>query len=208
MNLIKATRSVDEQICSISRKDLYDEKWEPIKFFEDSHLCSNYGRILLLDRVLTKGRAKYLSLGKILKPYIDKDGYMNIVIVCNKVKKRMKIHRIVAECFIKSKDNSLDVDHIDFNKLNNHISNLRYLSKYQNTIHSATNGRYKKNSILLQKNRIGKETFKFDKNGVFIAKYKSLGLAAMSVSGQKSMISRAIVGRSKTAYGYKWSYSF
>ena len=42
------------------------------------------------------------------------------------------VHRLVAEAFIPNPNNLSDVDHIDCNKSNNHVSNLRWVSREEN----------------------------------------------------------------------------
>ena len=42
-------------------------------------------------------------------------------------------HRLTAEAFIENKDNLDTVDHLDFIRTNNDISNLRYLSRADNS---------------------------------------------------------------------------
>jgi hypothetical protein len=42
--------------------------------------------------------------------------------------KKVNIHRLVAETFIHNPNNNDSVDHIDRNKMNNHVSNLRWCS--------------------------------------------------------------------------------
>lgn len=48
------------------------------------------------------------------------------------------IHRIVAEAFIDNPKQYSDVDHIDGNRLNNHVSNLRWVTHGENIKHSYT----------------------------------------------------------------------
>ena len=65
---------------------------------------------LLSQATYKRGGYKYIALGN-----IDK-----------KTQKKYKIHRLVALNFIPNPDNLLEVDHIDQNTANNHISNLRW----------------------------------------------------------------------------------
>ncbi len=107
----------------------------------------------------------------------------------------------MAFLFVKGFSKSLDVDHHDFNKLNNYYKNLKYKTKAENTRHSAVHGRLKG-----RKWRQKNITIQFDLNGNKIKEYSSLSEAAIAVNGRKGMISRAIIGRSHTAYGFKWGY--
>jgi len=70
------------------------------------------------------------------KSHLNSSGYKRYAICKNKVKKRFFVHRLVAEYFICDHHNITDccVDHIDGNRLNNDISNLRWVSKLQNNI--------------------------------------------------------------------------
>jgi hypothetical protein len=74
-----------------------------------------------------------------LKPQLKSTGYYayNILDTNSKKYKHMKLHRLIAYYFIdkaNSKNTSFVVDHIDRNKLNNHVSNLRYVSHSENNV--------------------------------------------------------------------------
>ena len=81
-------------------------------------------------KVSNLGNVKSLYGDKLLKPDIDTDGYA-IVRLHNKagsVKRKTKIpvSRMVALAFIPNPDNKPTVDHIDRDKSNNNVINLRW----------------------------------------------------------------------------------
>ena len=45
---------------------------------------------------------------------------------------RKYVHRIVAELFIPNPDNKPEIDHIDTNKINNRVDNLRWVTRKEN----------------------------------------------------------------------------
>ena len=47
------------------------------------------------------------------------------------------VHRLVAEAFIENPNNVSDVDHIDCNKENNHVDNLRWVTREENMARNA-----------------------------------------------------------------------
>ena len=77
--------------------------------------------------VSVKGRKE-----KILKPRLHNNGYYKICLRINNVAKDWLVHRLVATLFIPNPDNLPQVDHIDGNKANNAISNLRWVTAYDN----------------------------------------------------------------------------
>jgi hypothetical protein len=62
-----------------------------------------------------------------LKPFKLTKGYLGIDIM-----KTIKVHKLVALHFLGERPEGLQIDHIDRNKTNNHIDNLRYVSCKEN----------------------------------------------------------------------------
>ncbi len=74
-----------------------------------------------------KGEIKNNITRKILSPSINKDsGYYQIDLWKNNKSRKYTLHRLVASNFIPNLENKPTVDHIDGNRLNNDISNLRW----------------------------------------------------------------------------------
>ena len=75
--------------------------------------------------------AKFMSKAKTLT------GYEFVLIERYDGKKVNKyIHRLVAEAFILNAENKKEVDHIDCNRSNNHLSNLRWATIQENRQYS------------------------------------------------------------------------
>lgn len=78
------------------------------------------------------GRIKNLKTNNIIKPDKEEKGYRRLSIVVNGKKKHYAVHRLVAIAFIPNPLNKPQVDHIDNNKSNNVVSNLRWCSNKEN----------------------------------------------------------------------------
>jgi len=70
--------------------------------------------------------------GRILKPTIEKQGYMKLTLSHNSVRMYKRVHRLVAETFIPNPENKPEVNHKDFDKSNNCVDNLEWNNKSEN----------------------------------------------------------------------------
>lgn len=78
--------------------------------------------------------------GKVLKGKITWDGYREIVMSDGEDRRSVRVHILVAECFLGKRKEGMQVNHKDGNKLNNKVSNLEYVTASQNIRHAFTTG--------------------------------------------------------------------
>lgn len=76
----------------------------------------------------------------ILKSHINKKGYLRVNLTKNGKQRLHLIASIVASAFIGKKPHGLTINHKDLNKINNHPSNLEYISNLENMRHAWNNG--------------------------------------------------------------------
>ena len=118
------------------------EIWKDIPEFKDSYQVSNMGRVRSVGRVVTcsDGRVRKYK-GRVLKPYVNTSGYERVKL-CNDGRCKVRtVHRLVLETFKPHVDMSdLEVNHMDGNKLNNHLTNLEWVTGRDNILHAHDTG--------------------------------------------------------------------
>ena len=133
-------------------------------------------------RVYPDGRIYSLIRHKVLKPSIDKGGYLSVELFNSEGSKRMLVHRIVAKAYIPNPMNLPQINHIDENKSNNAVDNLEWCTaKYNMRYGKAALTRHTKIDYATQKRKTvarqnGKSRSKpvlQIKNGRIIARFES-----------------------------------
>lgn len=77
-----------------------------------------------------------------IKCHLDRGGYVKANIIDKElgIHKCMSVHRLVMLAFVPNPDNLPEVNHIDGNKQNNHISNLEWCDRLHNIRHAIATG--------------------------------------------------------------------
>jgi hypothetical protein len=102
------------------------EEWRQILGYEGLYEISNLGRV----------KSSLHNFEKILKPSLNRTGHLVVNLSKKGTGKTFLVHRLVAMSFIDNEQNYKDIDHIDQNPSNNHVSNLRWASRSLNCANS------------------------------------------------------------------------
>ena len=127
----------------------------------------------------------------------------------------MKIHRLVALTFITNPENKYSVNHIDYNKLNNNLSNLEWATATEQNKHK------RKCKKEIQELVSSRPIWRIDKDtNKKLEYYKTIRFASQWVfdnnltsvkvfnngNNIKTKISAVAQGKRQTTFGYKWEY--
>jgi hypothetical protein len=115
------------------------EEWRPVKGYEGVYEVSSLGRIKRVE-----GHARFLSRNgkesrrevreRIMSQSESKIGRISVMLSKENVRKRISVHRIVAEAFVKNDDpiHKTEINHKDENPRNNIPSNLEWCDRKYN----------------------------------------------------------------------------
>ncbi len=118
------------------RNGYRNEIWKKVIFddniVEEEHYeISNYGRMI-----------RYKDGKEVLRDTFDKiSGYYSIPVMQkhNGKKTRRYVHRLMAFTFLEKKEDEIHVIHLDYDKLNNKLENLKWATKREKELHQFKN---------------------------------------------------------------------
>ena len=132
-----------------------------------------------------------------MNPYKN-EGYFCVDLSAGEISEQHRVHRLIAIAFIANPLKLPVVDHIDNNRKNNNVTNLRWVTQAQNIQYYIDNHKTKKTKKILQ----------YNLDGELIKKWKSVTILCKKYPEYNSShIYRNINGKSISAYGYKWKYA-
>ena len=116
-------------------------EFKPIPNWDGYYVDKN-GRILSFMVIGSKTRREDFNNPRFLKPRLNSAGYPSISMFKNGKRKVLILHHIVAELFIGERPKNMVIDHIDGNRENCAVENLRYITQGENVMRSKVRSRY------------------------------------------------------------------
>lgn len=192
----------EEFIKSVS---LEGEEWRDVVGYEGLYKVSSFGRVIRLSKKSRNGTCEF-TLKPSLRNAYDHFGYNYMKLVdYNGKYKAFFVHRLVANAFIENPNNYKEIDHINCNRKDNRVENLRWCNRSSNMLNPITRI---KNSI----NKKGIKTWNTKpvvklKDGILVAKYES-GWDATKDGYAQTHISRCCRGLIKQYKGFQWMFLY
>lgn len=178
-------KSKREKIHEIPKELDKTKEWKPLKGYEEFYKISDHGDIYSI------------RINKMVSPALGDKGYYTVTLNKNGSRRGYLVHRLVFETFKGSlPEKGKVVDHIDRNKKNNFIDNLREASRTEN----AKNIDKKEYSCF-------EKIIQYNLDGTIIKEWNSCKeIIENNPEYKKDSINHCCVGNKKTAYGFVWKY--
>lgn len=183
------------------------EEWKPTPI--EGYHVSNHGRVKSIARSVSNKAYRYKKVMPVkevmlsLKPN-SKIGY----VIVSLRRKKYYVHRLVAQAFIDNSQGKPQVNHIDGDKSNNHVSNLEWCNNSENGKHSYAFLNRPKPYLgrINELHHNSKPVYQISLDGFLIAEFPNSREANRSTGITHQNINHCVHGRRKSAGGYLWSY--
>ncbi|WP_165844408.1 NUMOD4 domain-containing protein [Limosilactobacillus fermentum] len=160
------------------------EIWRKIKSFPNYQI-SNLGNV------------KNIVTNRKISQWKKENGYLQVTLHTNGIKRNLYVHRLVAEAFVPNPQKLSDVNHIDEDKSNNCVTNLEWMTHLANCNYG--------NRGLKISSQLSKPVIQMDLSGNIIQRFPSL-ISVNKAGFGFGNVANVCLGTKEKAYGYKWKY--
>lgn len=175
---------------------LDDEEWRDVPGYEGIYKISSFGRVL----------SSYSR--KILVPCYSGNKhkqYYAITLVKDSVKKRYYIHKLVALAFIPNPNGYTDIDHINTNRDDNRVTNLRWCNQSMNMNNPITRAKIQASRAKGDRTCFCHREVVQLKDGELINTFKTAS-STQRYGFEKYCVSSCCKGFSNSHRGFQWMY--
>ena len=181
-------------------------KW--IEGYEGMYLVTSYGRVY---SVVRRDRYCRISGGGEILHGLTSNGYHFVSLYKSGKSKQFYVHQLVARAFIPNPNNKNCVDHIDNNKANNNVANLKWVTHKENMNNTITKMRMINESAkyISQEgadNPFSRMVGMYTLEGELIKVYDSGGQIERELGIRSASISRVCRGERPQTHGYVFRY--
>lgn len=190
------------------------EIWKDIKGYEGYFKISNIGRVMAIERYVKQGNGLRYCKERIVPHHLNPFGYPCVTLCKEKKSKQHSVHRLIMEAFVPNPENKPHIDHINTDKTDFRISNLRWVTPKENANNPLTLQHCRENTYTDERNRkinakkkelgILIEVFQYTKDGVFVAHYESTQKAQAATGIYSSQIRSVLDDNTQSAGGFMW----
>lgn len=186
------------------------EIWKDIPGYEGLYKISSLGKLKRCNKTYFCGNntKRVLEEREIIG---DKDsfGHVRVTLYKNGTKKRIFLHRLIAESFIPNSENKPEIDHINAIPDDNRVENLRWVTHQENLNNPITLKR--KSSAAMGNHMLGKigKLHHNSKKCLCIETgnvYYGTSEASRKTGLNQICISACCIGKRKTTGGYHWKF--
>lgn len=165
------------------------ETWKDIKGYEGYYQVSSDGLV------------RNVKTNTILKGDTNNIGYRRVILSAP-IKKRVFVHRLVADAFCDGREDNKVINHKDGNKQNNHADNLEWVTRSENDLHALRLGlrsvspcQFKHQIVAIDK-----------KSGNIYKVYSNTEECCKDLNVARSNVYNCCNGKQKSCRGYNLTY--
>lgn len=161
------------------------------------------------------GEIRNDKTNKILTPHLNSgNGYVCVDLYCNNKRTKYCVHRLLAEAFLPNPENKPCIDHIDRNRHNNSLDNLRWATYSENNSRFGTVGVHSHSIIVKhyseKRNKRGGGHLEWAEI-VEVKRYDRITDVAnefgVTIANISHMLKDGTIGRRGKMRGYKFEYA-
>ena len=194
-------------IFAKNSEDMEKEIFKWIDGYEGLYQITSLGRVYSVPRKDRFNR----NVGGFLTQHKTINGYCFVNLYKDGKKKMFYVHRLVSSAFVANIENKRCVDHINGDKSDNRIFNLRWVTYRENMNNPVTKQMRNEESykwrLTGSKNAFSRSIDMYDRNMNFIKSFECVSAAAEEYNIPVGSISRVCLGQRPHTHGYVFKYS-